>query len=145
METSWYAVVWQQFGAAIDTLEQALVACPTVLWEETLWQNSPEPALPEDFAKFWYTASHTLFWLDFYLTAAPPEPKEPKKEPGPVPTDPIIRLALRTKAIAGDHKKVTSIITRYREDITEMNFEEKSLLQRQIATWIGDLQSLLES
>jgi ParB/RepB/Spo0J family partition protein len=71
--------------------------------------------------------------------------KEVRKEPGMEPIDPIIRLAWRTKAIAGDHKKVSSIITRYREDITDMNFEEKSLLQRQITTWIGELQSLLEA
>lgn len=71
MENLWSASVWQQFGAAIDTLEQALAACPPALWEETLWQNSPEQALPAEFAKFWYIAYHTLFWLDFYLTAAP--------------------------------------------------------------------------
>jgi ParB family transcriptional regulator, chromosome partitioning protein len=71
--------------------------------------------------------------------------KEARKEPGPEPTDPIIRLALRTKEIAGDHKKVSSIITRYRQDMTTMFEEEKSLLQKQIATWIGELQKLLDA
>lgn len=70
--------------------------------------------------------------------------KEARKEPGTEPTDPIIRLAWRTKAIAGDHKKVSSIITRYREDMTHMFDEERSLLQRQITTWIEELQKLLE-
>lgn len=74
-----------------------------------------------------------------------PVPKEPKKEPGLEPTDAILRLALRTKEIAGDHKRFTSIVKRYREDITDMNIEERSLLQKQITTWISELQSLLEA
>ena len=55
-----------QFTAAIDTLENAISACPDVLWG-----NETE-------SDFWYRAYHTIFWLDFYLTASiefkPPAP-----------------------------------------------------------------------
>lgn len=53
-------VLWQQFGAAIDMLENAIIACP-----EDLWGNRAEQ--PE----FWYVVYHTLFWLDLYLSDSP--------------------------------------------------------------------------
>lgn len=76
MDTSWKTVIWQQFGAAIDMLDNALCACPDHLWRERLWNNRSER--PE-YAQFWYIAYHTLFWLDFYLSGsadgfAPPAP-----------------------------------------------------------------------
>jgi hypothetical protein len=80
METSWNTVLWRQFGAAIDMLENALVACPAPLWNRRVWRDSPEQPLPPGFAEFWYIAYHTLFWLDLYLSGsqeedfAPPAP-----------------------------------------------------------------------
>ena len=58
----------QQFGAAIDMLENALLACPDELWAD----RSKQP-------EFWYLVYHTLFWLDLYLSDsaegfAPPAP-----------------------------------------------------------------------
>jgi len=57
MEDKWKVVVWQQFGATIDMLENAMHACPGELWNDRTQQ-------PE----FWYLVYHTLFWLDFYLS-----------------------------------------------------------------------------
>lgn len=84
MDPLWRTALWQQFGAAIDMLENALVACPTSLWKERLWHNSEDhplsPEFPLEFAQFWYIAYHTLFWLDLYLSGsregdfAPPTP-----------------------------------------------------------------------
>ncbi|MEI7844181.1 MAG: DinB family protein [Chloroflexota bacterium] len=67
---------WHQFGAAIDMLDNALLACPEEFWEASLW-NDPE--MGPKFSKFWYVAYHTLFWLDLYLTGfvenfMPPSP-----------------------------------------------------------------------
>lgn len=57
MTESWRGDLWRQFGAAIDMLENALVACPEAHWgERDQWQA------------FWYLAFHTLFWLDLYLS-----------------------------------------------------------------------------
>ena len=60
--------LWLQFGAAIDALSDAINACPDDLWSD----NSQHMI-------FWYTAYHTLFWLDLYLGGpeegfAPPAP-----------------------------------------------------------------------
>ncbi len=68
MGTTWKTIVWQQFGGAIDMLENALRACPERLWSDR--SRRPE---------FWYVVYHTLFWLDLYLSDAvegfaPPAP-----------------------------------------------------------------------
>jgi uncharacterized damage-inducible protein DinB len=77
MENSWNTVLWSQFGAAIDMLEQAIVVCPTELWEKRLWRQQSEQPFPEGFpsvfAQFWYMAYHTLVWLDLYLSGSPEE------------------------------------------------------------------------
>lgn len=60
--------LWNQLGAAMDTLENAIVASPDALWGDRAGQ-------PE----YWYVTYHTLFFLDYYLSPsadgfAPPEP-----------------------------------------------------------------------
>lgn len=57
--------LWNQFGAGIDMLENAITVCPAELWDTG--------------KKFWYNAYHCLFFLDYYLTMetetfAPPVP-----------------------------------------------------------------------
>lgn len=51
--------IWQQFGAAIDMLENAINACPEDQWDQT--------------SRFWYLAYHTTFWTDYYLSDTPME------------------------------------------------------------------------
>jgi len=60
MDATWKRSLWQQFGAAIDMLENAIRACPEALWGDRT--RHPE---------YWYLAYHTLFWLDFYLSETP--------------------------------------------------------------------------
>src|SRR5947209_3480295 len=67
--------LWQQFGATIDMLENALLACPSTHWNGRLWSDHSVPEYPA----FWSITHHTLFWLDLYLTGslegfAPPAP-----------------------------------------------------------------------
>lgn len=57
MDMIWKSMIWQQFGAAIDMLENAMRACPDSVWGD----RSLRP-------EFWYTAFHTLFYLDLYLS-----------------------------------------------------------------------------
>jgi hypothetical protein len=76
MDTALKTVIWQQFGASIDMLDNALRACPDQLWHVRLWgEHSKRPELSE----YWYIVYHTLFWLDLYLSGsvdgfAPPSP-----------------------------------------------------------------------
>ncbi|MEZ4590423.1 MAG: DinB family protein [Chloroflexota bacterium] len=76
MDKTWKEIIWNQFGAAIDMLDNAIRACPDELWQEPLYH---EQGIDPGFAEFWNIAFHVLFWLDFYLleTAvdfAPPDP-----------------------------------------------------------------------
>ena len=50
-------ILWLQFGASIDMLENAIRACP-----DTYWNTG---------SNFWYTAYHTIFFLDYYLSEEP--------------------------------------------------------------------------
>jgi hypothetical protein len=76
MDMTWKDIIWNQFGAAIDMLDNALRACPDEIWRERLYN---ERAVQPEFAEFWYVGYHALFWLDFYLSEsiegfAPPAP-----------------------------------------------------------------------
>ena len=73
METTFRTALWRQFGAAMDMLENALVACPASLWRERLWSVPPPPEFPPQFAEFWYATFHALVWLDLYLSGLPEE------------------------------------------------------------------------
>ena len=68
MIDDWKTIIWQQLGAAIESLENAVKACP-----EKVWGDKP------GFHEFWYITYHTLFFLDYYMSGtdqgfAPPEP-----------------------------------------------------------------------
>lgn len=68
MINDWKKIIWQQLGAAVESLENAIKACP-----EKVWGDKP------GFHEFWYIAYHTLFFLDYYMSGtsegfAPPEP-----------------------------------------------------------------------
>jgi hypothetical protein len=83
METTCGSALWRQFGAAIDMLENALMACPASLWAQRLWRDPPPPWFPPQFAEFWYVTFHAIVWLDLYLSGlpedafAPPAPFAP--------------------------------------------------------------------
>lgn len=56
MDKALRKILWKQFGAAIDMLENAISLCPENFWNEP---------------RFWYSAYHTIFYLDYYLSADP--------------------------------------------------------------------------
>jgi hypothetical protein len=68
METWWSTALWPQFGAVINMLDNALVACPETLWMERLWSDPSPPEFPPQFSEFWYVGYHTIVWLDLYLS-----------------------------------------------------------------------------
>jgi hypothetical protein len=48
IDTTWPAIIWQQFGAPIDMLDNGLLACPEMLWHDRLWSERFErPAFSE--------------------------------------------------------------------------------------------------
>jgi hypothetical protein len=65
MSVPWNTVIWQQFGAAIDMLDNALRACPEEHWQDSPWTD---PTDAPEYTQFWFIVFHTLKWLDFYLS-----------------------------------------------------------------------------
>ncbi len=64
MDASLRDSIWNQFGASLDMLDNAIVACPDEQWAKI---------------DYWYLVYHTLFWTDLYLYGSvdgfdPPEP-----------------------------------------------------------------------
>lgn len=83
----WRGALLEQFGAAIEMLENAVVACPDALW------NVRAPK-----REFWYVAFHTLFYLDLYLSGtvkgfSPPRPFD-ELRPGIRPTQPFTKAEI---------------------------------------------------
>jgi DinB superfamily len=66
MDTILKTSIWRQFGAAIDTLDDAINACPDRLWAAVLWKDSDDAR----YGQFWFVAYHALFWLDLFLTGS---------------------------------------------------------------------------
>jgi hypothetical protein len=56
-------IVWKQFGASLDMMENSLKVCPPEVWSEK--------------SEFWYIAYHTLFYTDYYLSKDPNEFRPP--------------------------------------------------------------------
>lgn len=93
MDTALKNMVWQQMGAAIDTLDDAISLCPDPLWAAVLWKD-PDDA---QYGQFWFVAYHTIFWLDLYLSGATYEGFKPPAPfiRGRLPDQPYTKVQLR--------------------------------------------------
>jgi uncharacterized damage-inducible protein DinB len=80
MDPAWSTALWQQFGAAIDMFDNAVVACPDSLWRERLWSAPPDDPQPPR-GEVWRIAYHTLEWLDLYLSSIAAAPGVPPPAP----------------------------------------------------------------
>ena len=100
MDPTWRTILWSQFGAAIDMLDNALLACPDEVWSDRSQR-----------LEFWYVVYHTLFWLDLYLSGsvegfAPPAPfaLEELDPTGLLPERPYAKDELQTYLEHGRQK-----------------------------------------
>jgi hypothetical protein len=85
LDTSWNAALWQQFGAAIDMFDNAVVACPDSLWRARLWSAPPDDPQSHR-GEVWRIAFHTLEWLDLYLSSIAAAPSGPPPMPFRAPS-----------------------------------------------------------
>lgn len=75
MQVDWRTSTWNQYGAAIDMLEDAIKLCPDHLWTVAIYTDPDD----ERYGQFWFIAYHTLRWLDLFLNGTregftPPAP-----------------------------------------------------------------------
>ena len=89
MDIDYKTIVWQQYGAAIDMLGDAIRLCPDHLWTAVLWKDTEDAQQ----GQFWFVAYHTLFWLDLFLTGS---------MEGFTPPPPFIRGALPERPYTRD-------------------------------------------
>ena len=73
MSFHWGSVIWGQFGAALDLLDDVIRACPDELWRDVIWDDPDGP----EYGEFWFIVYHTLAWTDRYLSRAGREFKPP--------------------------------------------------------------------
>ena len=95
MDTALKTSFWQQFGAAINMLENALQACPDHVWRDSLWDD---PTDAPEYTKFWFIVYHALFWTDLYLSGA--------RQEDFAPPAPFVRGALPEKPYTKDQLQV---------------------------------------
>jgi hypothetical protein len=106
MDTTLKALLWDQFGAAIDMLDDALRLCPDGLWTTTVWKDSDDAR----YGQFWFIAYHTVFWLDLYLAGYSDGFKPPSPFiRGKLPDAPYAKDAVRAY-LHGCRQKCQSII-----------------------------------
>jgi len=123
MDSNWRTSVWQQYGAAIDMLGDAIELCPDHLWTAVLWNDTDD----ERYGQFWFVAYHTLFWLDLFLTGS--------KE-GFVPPPPFIRGALPEQPYTKDQILAYLGGCRSRCQSTIMALTEAKAQQRCVFEWM---------
>lgn len=73
MSKSLQQMLWNQFGGALQMLENAVVACPVEVWGT---ERQPQA--------FWYLTYHTLFWTDYYFSESTKKDFQP---PAPFTVD----------------------------------------------------------
>ncbi len=79
LDSLWRTPLWRQLGAAIDMLDNAVMACPSAQWTGRLWGDHSDDPPSSGYGTFWSITHHTLFSLDLHLTGslegfAPPTP-----------------------------------------------------------------------
>jgi hypothetical protein len=62
MDEQYRGMIWRQFGASVDTLENAIRNCPDEIWGNRAGYH-----------EYWYMVYHTLFWLDYDVSGSPDE------------------------------------------------------------------------
>lgn len=85
--------LWEQFGGAIDMLDDALTLCPDSLWTAHLWDDEED----QRFGDYWFIAFHASRWLDVYVSGAASAGECPLPSPfvAGLPSQPYSRESVR--------------------------------------------------
>ncbi len=118
METILRTALWQQFSAAIEMLENALLSCPAALWTDQLWNVPTSSQFPPQFSELWYVTFHALVWLDLYLSGVPeaefappaPFPQGELDSLETLPEQPYTRETLHTYLVSMRQKCHTQLL-----------------------------------
>lgn len=123
MDIGLKTMVWRQFGAAIDMLNDAIELCPDHLWTVALWEDTDDTR----YGQFWFVAYHTLFWLDLFLTGS---------REGFVPPAPFIRGSLPEQPYTKEQILVYLGVCRTKCQATIEALTEDKAHQRCVFEWM---------
>lgn len=123
MDTTLKTMVWEQFGAAIDTLDDAINLCPDHLWTAVLWKD-PEN---ERFGQFWFVAYHAVFWIDLYLAGY---------NEGFLPPAPFVRGRLPDEPYSKDQVRAYLVECRKKCQATLAGLTDEQAHRRCTFEWI---------
>ena len=115
--------LWLQFGAAIDTLADAIGLCPDHLWPAVVWPDEDDAR----YGQFWYIATHTLVWLDLFLTGS---------AEGFAPPPPFMRGALPDRPYTKDEVRVYLVHCRQKCRATIEALTDERAAQRCRFNWM---------
>ena len=76
------SMIWGQFAASLEMLENAITECPEKVWGDKA-----------GFQEFWYITYHTLFFLDYFMS---------EKEDGFEPLEPYTLSELDPAGVFSD-------------------------------------------
>lgn len=123
MDIGLKTMVWRQFGAAIDMLNDAIELCPDHLWTVVLWEDTDDAR----YGQFWFVAYHTLFWLDLFLTGS---------REGFTPPAPFIRGSLPEQPYTKEQVLVYLGVCRTKCQATIEALTEDKAHQRCVFEWM---------
>lgn len=123
MKVDWRTGTWNQFGAAIDMLGDAIRLCPDHLWTFVVWKDPDD----ERYGQFWFVAYHALKWLDLFLTGT---------MEGFVPPSPFIHGALPERPYTKDQLLVYLGVCREKCQSTIEALTDEKAQQRCVFEWM---------
>ena len=124
MDINYRTIVWNQYGAAIDMLGDAIRLCPDHLWTAVLGKD-PDDA---QYGQFWFVAYHALFWVDLYLTGS---------GVGFTPPPPFIRGRLPEQPYAKDQVLAYLAACRQKCQSTLEALTDENAQQRCVFEWMA--------
>jgi hypothetical protein len=115
--------LWQQFGAAMDTLDDAITLCPDHLWTTQVWKD------PDDarYGQYWFIAYHALFWTDLFLGGS---------SEGFTPPPPFVRGKLPDQPYTKADVRGYLLYCRQKAQITITTLTDAQANQRCIFKWM---------
>lgn len=123
MDLTYRTIVWKQYGAALDMLEDAIRLCPDHLWTAVLWKD------PDDmrYGQFWFIAYHTIFWSDRYLMGS---------REGFAPPAPFIRRGLPAQPYTREQVRAYLSECRQKCQTTIESLSDEQAQQRCVFEWM---------
>jgi hypothetical protein len=126
MNFHWGLIIWGQFGAALDLLDDVVRACPDERWQDVIWHDPDGQA----YGEFWFIVYHTLAWTDRYVSGI---------GKGFVPPAPFIAGALPDEPYTKDDLRAYLQQCRWKCRATLEALDDEKAAQPYVFPWGGEM------